>query len=148
MKWRMPLRSMRSSSQSTTFCTMAGLPLSAARHDDLFVTGLAAQVHDESLECPRWRARHDVAAQVVRPVVAGAPELRGVRSELHRAIEVRAHGAERADVAVGRADDDARPAAELENPRAVEFERRRLPRARACRRRFAACGRNQEPRDG
>src|SRR5580765_745606 len=107
MKCRMPLRSIRSSSQSTTSCTMASLLPSAARHDDLFIAGLTAQVHDELLERPRRRARDDVAAQVVGSVVAGAPELRGVRFELHRTVKVRAHGGERTDVAVGRTDDDA-----------------------------------------
>src|SRR5580765_6973485 len=122
MKCRMPLRSIRSSSQSTTSCTMARLLPSGARHDDLFIAGLAAQVHHELLERPRRRARHDVAAQVVGPVVTGAPELRGVRFELHRAVKVRAHGGERADVAVGGADDDAWAGAELENMSAVGFE--------------------------
>src|SRR5450631_843434 len=119
MKWRMLLRSTRSSSQSTTSCTMTRMLPSAARYDDLFVARLTAQVDDELLERPRGRARHDVAAEVVRPVVAGAPELRSVRLVLHRAIEVRAHGAERANVALGGADDDARLAAELEDPPGV-----------------------------
>src|SRR5581483_11080176 len=87
------------------------------------------------------------AAEVVRAVVARAPELRGVGLELHRAIEMCADGAERANLALGGADDDPRPAAEFEDRRGVGFQRGGGTRGRRLRRRFAARGRNQELRD-
>src|SRR6476469_6355954 len=99
MKWRSSRRSSRSSSQSTTPFTMATQLPSAARHDDLFVAGLAAQVDDKHPERLRRGTGHDVAAQVVGPVVAGAPELRGVRLVLDRAVQMGAHRAERAHLA-------------------------------------------------
>src|SRR3954463_15419906 len=142
----MSLRSSRASTQSTTPFTMRLLP-SRARNDDLFVARVTTEIDDELLEPPRRRPRDDVAAQVVGAVVARAPELRGVRLVLDGAIEVRAHRAEGADVAFGGADDDAGAAAELEDVRAVRWERRRLAGAGARGCRLAAGRRNQELRD-
>src|SRR5437762_13628251 len=77
--------------------------------------------------------------------MAGAPELCRVGFELHRAIEMRADGAEGANLAVERSDDDAGLAAELEDRGGVRPE---CPGARgddALDARFAARWRDEEP---
>src|SRR5689334_15099567 len=103
MKARTPLKSTRSSTHDITRAIT-----SASRDHDFFLAGFTAEIDGEPLErSRRWTGDH-AAAEVVGAVVARTPELRRIRLELHRAIEVRADRAERTDLAFDRLHDDRR----------------------------------------
>src|SRR4029078_8576893 len=91
-------------------------------NDKFRVGAFAAHVHGESLESPRRRAGHHVAAEVVGAVVTRAPQLRRVALELHGAIQVRADRTERTHLAICRTDDDAGTIAELEHLAGVRLQ--------------------------
>src|SRR5215475_9049588 len=103
MKCLTSLRSSRSSSQAIVRCSMA--TASGSRDDDFLVGAFTAAFHDEGLERARGRPGHHVAAEIISAVVTRAPQLRRVRFVLHGAVQMRAYGAERVQLAVGGADD-------------------------------------------
>src|SRR5438874_911374 len=63
----------------------------------------------------RTPAGEVLAVVVVVPGVARAPDMAGVGTVLHRAVEMGAHGGEGAQLARRRPNDDRRTVAELED---------------------------------
>src|SRR5678815_6133964 len=98
------------------------------RDDDVFLAGLAAQIDLERSEGPRRRPRNYLARKIVEAVMARAPDLRRLRLELHRALEMRAHCGEGAEVAIARADQNRRLGAELDDSTRVRPELGELAR--------------------
>ena len=89
-----------------------------------------------------------LSREVVHPVVARTPDLRGVGLVLHGAVEVRADGGEGAELPVRGADQDRRLAAELQHHAGIVLELRDLAGDHAVGRRFGSDRGNRIPEQG
>src|SRR6266508_1553371 len=105
-------RSSHPRRSSTQLLNLAALPgASGALEDNL----LSAGDDFQRRERPRRRARNVLALEVVRAVVARAPDVRTLSPVLNRAIEVRALGRQRPELPGRRPEEEHRLSAERDD---------------------------------